>query len=43
VILRIVDKVLPALPPEFEDRYAKIGRRSISPKRLLRAANPLEG
>jgi transposase len=36
-ILRIVDEALAALSPEFEGRYAKFGRPSIPPERLLRA------
>jgi transposase len=36
-ILRIVDQALAALSPEFEGLYAKFGRPSIPPERLLRA------
>ena len=36
-ILRIVDAALAALSPEFEGLYAKFGRPSIPPERLLRA------
>ena len=36
-ILRIVDAALVALSPEFEELYAKFGRPSIPPERLLRA------
>ena len=36
-ILRIVDEALAALSPEFEGLYAKFGRPSIPPERLLRA------
>jgi len=36
-ILRIVDEALAALAPEFEGLYAKFGRPSIPPERLLRA------
>jgi transposase len=36
-ILRIVDAALAALSPEFERLYAKFGRPSIPPERLLRA------
>ena len=36
-IRRIVDEALAALSPEFEQLYAKFGRPSISPERLLRA------
>ena len=36
-ILRIVDAALAALSPEFEGLYAKFGRPSIAPERLLRA------
>ena len=36
-ILRIVDGALVALSPEFEGLYAKFGRPSIPPERLLRA------
>jgi hypothetical protein len=36
-ILRIVDEALVALSPEFEGLYAKFGRPSIPPERLLRA------
>src|SRR6201987_4395896 len=36
-ILRIVDTALAALSPEFEGLYAKFGRPSIPPERLLRA------
>ena len=34
---QIVDKALAALSPEFEKLYAKLGRPSIPPERLLRA------
>jgi len=37
VILRIVDKALATLSPEFEGLYARFGRPSIPPERLLRA------
>ena len=37
VILRIVDAALAALSPRFEGLYAKFGRPSIPPERLLRA------
>jgi len=36
-IRRIVDEALAALSPEFEQLYAKFGRPSIPPERLLRA------
>jgi transposase len=36
-ILRIVDEALAGLSPEFEGLYAKFGRPSIPPERLLRA------
>src|SRR3984893_12427735 len=36
-ILRIADEALAALSPEFEGLYAKFGRPSIPPERLLRA------
>ena len=36
-IRQIVDKALAALSPEFEKLYAKLGRPSIPPERLLRA------
>src|SRR3974390_2638548 len=36
-ILRIVDEALARLSPEFEGLYAKFGRPSIPPERLLRA------
>jgi transposase len=36
-ILRIVDEALAALSPEFERLYARFGRPSIPPERLLRA------
>ena len=36
-ILRIVDEALAALSAEFEGLYAKFGRPSIPPERLLRA------
>jgi transposase len=36
-IRRIVDEALGALSPEFEQLYAKFGRPSIPPERLLRA------
>ena len=36
-ILRIVDAALAARSPEFEGLYAKFGRPSIPPERLLRA------
>ena len=36
-ILRIVDEALAALSPQFEGLYAKFGRPSIPPERLLRA------
>jgi transposase len=36
-ILRIVDQALAALSPEFEGLYARFGRPSIPPERLLRA------
>jgi hypothetical protein len=36
-ILRIVDEALVALSPEFDGLYAKFGRSSIPPERLLRA------
>jgi transposase len=36
-ILRIVDQPLVALSPEFDGLYAKFGRSSIPPERLLRA------
>ena len=36
-ILRIVDAALAVLSPEFEGLYAKFGRPSIPPERLLRA------
>src|SRR6266550_1808874 len=36
-ILRIVDAALAVLSPEFEGQYAKFGRPSIPPERLLRA------
>ena len=36
-ILGIVDEALAALSPEFEGLYAKFGRPSIPPERLLRA------
>ena len=36
-ILRIVDAALTVLSPEFEGLYAKFGRPSIPPERLLRA------
>jgi transposase len=36
-ILQIVDQALAALSPEFEGLYAKFGRPSIPPERLLRA------
>src|ERR1700746_3776710 len=36
-IRRIVDEALAALSPEFEPLYAKFGRPSIPPERLLRA------
>jgi transposase len=36
-IQQIVDKALAALSPEFEKLYAKLGRPSIPPERLLRA------
>jgi transposase len=36
-ILRIVDEALAALTLEFEGLYAKFGRPSIPPERLLRA------
>ena len=36
-ILRIVDEALAALSPEFEGLYAKFGRPSIPPERLIRA------
>jgi transposase len=36
-ILRIVDQALVALSPEFDGLYAKFGRSSIPPERLLRA------
>ena len=36
-ILRIVDEALVALSPEFEGPYARFGRPSIPPERLLRA------
>jgi transposase len=36
-ILRIVDAALAALSPKFEGLYAKFGRPSIPPERLLRA------
>ena len=36
-IRMIVDEALEALPPEFEDSYAKSDRPSIAPERLLRA------
>ena len=36
-ILRIVDEALATLSPEFEGLYAKFGRPSILPERLLRA------
>jgi hypothetical protein len=35
--LRIVDEALAALSSEFEKLYAKVGRPSIPPERLLRA------
>jgi transposase len=37
-IRRIVDEALGALSPEFEQLYAKFGRPSIPPERLLRTA-----
>jgi transposase len=36
-IRQIVDEALAALSPEFEKLYAKLGRPSIPPERLLRA------
>src|SRR5438445_1617730 len=36
-IRRIVDEALAALSPEFEKLYARFGRPSIPPERLLRA------
>jgi transposase len=36
-VRRIVDEALAALLPEFEQLYAKFGRPSIPPERLLRA------
>ena len=36
-IRQIVDEALVALSPEFEQLYAKFGRPSIPPERLLRA------
>ena len=36
-IRQIVDNALAALSPEFEKLYAKLGRPSIPPERLLRA------
>ena len=36
-IRQIVDKALATLSPEFEKLYAKLGRPSIPPERLLRA------
>jgi transposase len=36
-IQRIVDEALAALSPEFEKLYARFGRPSIPPERLLRA------
>jgi len=36
-IRRIVDEALTALSPGFEKLYAKLGRPSIPPERLLRA------
>ena len=36
-ILRIVDEALAVLSPEFEGLYAKFGRPSVPPERLLRA------
>jgi transposase len=36
-IRRIVDEALAALSPDFEQLYAKFGRPSIPPERLLRA------
>ena len=36
-ILRIVDTALAGLSPEFEGLYARFGRPSIPPERLLRA------
>ena len=36
-MLRIVDEALAVLSPEFEGLYAKFGRPSIPPERLLRA------
>src|SRR5262249_23450250 len=36
-IRRMVDEALVALSPEFEQLYAKFGRPSIPPERLLRA------
>ena len=35
-MLRIVDEALAVLSPEFEGLYAKFGRPSIPPERLLR-------
>ena len=36
-IRRLVDDVLREMSPEFEDLYAKVGRPSVPPERLLRA------
>ena len=36
-ILRFVDQALATLSPEFERLYARFGRPSIAPERLLRA------
>src|SRR5712692_5582430 len=36
-IRELVDKVLKGLSPEFDRLYAKVGRPSIPPERLLRA------
>ena len=36
-IRKIVDEALAALSPEFEKLYAKLGRASIAPEKLLRA------
>jgi transposase len=36
-VLRIVDQALAAVSPQFDELYAKFGRSSIPPERLLRA------
>ena len=37
-IRQLVDEVLKGLSPEFDKLYAKVGRPSIPPERLLRAS-----